>query len=69
MVGMVVVAACSSYFSVTSYRGDMSKTVEVINGKIKEHKPMRNNKDNVSIQILFIMVLFMYFWHFMLYNH
>lgn len=43
-VGLVVTAACCSYFSMLSYRGDQSKLVEVIDGKIKDHKPVKLKK-------------------------
>ena len=38
MVGLVVTAACSSYFSMTSYRGNEYKTIEVVDGEIREGK-------------------------------
>ena len=36
MVGLVVTAACSSYFSMISYRGDSSKMIEIKDGEIIE---------------------------------
>ena len=54
MVGLVVTAACSSYFSMTSYRGDMEKTVEVINGEIIEHKPIKLKSQKTGLAVKFI---------------
>lgn len=40
-VGLVVSAACASYFSMASYRGNEYKLVEIKDGEIVEHKPKR----------------------------
>lgn len=43
-VGLTVVAALSDYTSFTSFRGKMSKTIEVIDGELVEHDPIRLSK-------------------------
>ena len=53
-VGLVVTAACSSYFSMTSYRGDQSKTIEIIDGKLKEQKPKKLKKMQHGLAVKFI---------------
>ena len=53
-VGLVVTAACSSYFSMTSYRGDQSKTIEFFNGEMKEHKPVKLKKQQTGLSVKFI---------------
>ena len=53
-VGMVVTAACSNYYSMISYRGNQSKTVEIIDGKIKEHKPVNLKKERHGLTVKFV---------------
>lgn len=53
-VGLVVTAACSNYFSMTSYRGDQEKTVEIINGEIIEHKPIKTKTPRTGLAVKFI---------------
>lgn len=53
-VGLVVTAACSKYFSMTSYRGDMMKTVEIKEGKIIEHEPKKLKKMQHGLAVKFI---------------
>lgn len=53
-VGLVVTAACSTYFSMTSYRGDKSKTIEFFNGELKEHKPVKLKKQQTGLSVKFI---------------
>lgn len=53
-VGLVVIAACSKYFSMTSYRGDKSKTIEFIDGKLKDHKPIKLKKPQHGLALKFI---------------
>ena len=53
-VGLVVTAACSSYFSMTSYRVDEEKTIEIINGEIKEHKPKKLKHPRHGLAVKFI---------------
>lgn len=53
-VGLVVMAACSKYMSMTSYRGDKSKTVEIIDGEIKDHKPVKLKKPQHGLAVKFI---------------
>lgn len=47
-------AACSKYMSLTSYRGDKSKTVEIIDGKLKDHKPVKLKKPQHGLAVKFI---------------
>lgn len=53
-VGLVVTAACSSYFSMTSYRGDSEKTVEIVNGDIKEGsiKKLKSSKHGLAVKFI-----------------
>lgn len=53
-VGLVVTAACSTYFSMTSYRGNESKTIEIIDGELKEHKPVKLKKEQHGLAVKFI---------------
>lgn len=53
-VGLVVTAACSSYFSMTSYRGDSEKTIEIIEGKLKDHKPKKLKTEKYGLVVKFI---------------
>lgn len=53
-VGLVVVAACSEYMSLTSYRGDKSKTIEFIKGELKDHKPVKLKKPQHGLAVKFI---------------
>ena len=54
MVGLVVTAACSSYFSMTSYRGDSYKTIEFVNGELKEGKvtKLKNPKHGLCVKFI-----------------
>lgn len=54
MVGLVVTAACSSYFSMTSYRGNESKTIEFIDGKLKEGKVTKLKTPQYGLVVKFI---------------
>lgn len=54
MVGLVVSAACSKYFSMTSYRGTESKTVEFIDGKLKEGPIVKLKKPQHGLAVKFI---------------
>lgn len=47
-------SACSKYLSMTSYRGDMSKTIEFIDGVLKEHKPVKLKKPQHGLAVKFI---------------
>ena len=53
-VGLVVTAACSSYFSMTSYRGDSYKTIEFVNGELKEGKvtKLKNPKHGLCVKFI-----------------
>lgn len=53
-VGLVVTAACSKYFSMTSYRGDMEKTIEIIDGELKEHEPKKLKTTKHGLVVKFI---------------
>ena len=53
-VGLVVTAACSSYFSMTSYRGDSEKTIEFINGELKEGKIKKTKSQKHGLAVKFI---------------
>ena len=53
-VGLVVMAACSKYMSLTSYRGDKSKTVEIIDGVLKDHKPVKLKTPQHGLAVKFI---------------
>ena len=51
---MVVTAACSKYMSVISYRGDQSKTIEFIDGELKDHKPVKLKTPQHGLAVKFI---------------
>lgn len=53
-VGLVVTAACSKYFSMTSYRGNESKTIEFINGELKEYpvKKLKTPKHGLAVKFI-----------------
>lgn len=53
-VGLVVIAACSSYMSMTSYRGDTEKTIEFINGKLTEYPVKKMKKPRTGLAVKFI---------------
>lgn len=53
-VGLVVIAACSSYMSMTSYRGDVEKTIEFINGNLTEHPIKKLKKPRTGLAVKFI---------------
>lgn len=53
-VGLVVIAACSKYMSLVSYRGDQSKTVEIVDGVLKDHKPVKLKKPQHGLAVKFI---------------
>lgn len=53
-VGLVVTAACSTYFSMTSYRGDEEKLVEIIDGEIKDHEPKKLKSPKYGLAVKFI---------------
>ena len=54
MVGLVVTAACSNYFSMTSYRGDEEKTIEFIQGELKDHAPKKLKHPKHGLAVKFI---------------
>lgn len=53
-VGLVVTAACSSYFSMTSYRGDSYKTIEFVDGELKESpiKKLKSPKHGLVVKFI-----------------
>lgn len=53
-VGLVVTAACSTYFSMTSYRGDSEKTIEIVDGQLKEHRPKKLKNSKYGLTVKFI---------------
>jgi len=53
-VGLVVSAACAKYFSMISYRGNESKMVEVVDGEIKDHKPVKLKSPKYGLAVKFI---------------
>lgn len=53
-VGLVVITACSSYLSMTSYRGDMEKRIEFVNHKLIEHAPKKLKKPKTGLALKFI---------------
>ena len=53
-VGLVVTAACSSYFSMESYRGNESKLIEIVDGEIREHEPKKLKKEKHGLCTKFI---------------
>lgn len=54
MVGLVVTAACSSYFSMISYRGDSYKMIEFVNGELKEGKVTKLKTPKHGLCVKFI---------------
>lgn len=53
-VGLVVTAACSSYFSMTSYRMTEEKTIEFKDGELIEHKPKKLKTPKHGLAVKFI---------------
>lgn len=53
-VGLVVTAACSSYFSMTSYRMNEEKTIEFKDGELIEHTPkkLKNPKHGLAVKFI-----------------
>lgn len=53
-VGIVVTAALSDYMSLTSYRKNEYKIVEFIDGKMEEHNPEKNKKNQTGLSVKLI---------------
>lgn len=54
MVGLTITAALTDYMSVTTYRGNQSKTIEFIDGKLKEHPVEKLKKPQHGLSVKFI---------------
>jgi DNA gyrase subunit B len=53
-IGSTVVAALTDYESITTYRGDHSKTIEIIDGELKEGKVKKLKKEKHGLSTTFI---------------
>lgn len=53
-VGLVVIAACSSYMSMVSSRGNQEKMIEFVDGKLTEYDPVKLKKPRTGLAVKFI---------------
>ncbi len=53
-VGLTVTAALTDYMSLTTYRGDHQKTIEIIDGELKEGKVKPTKKPKHGLSTVFI---------------